>query len=101
MRRKKEGQRNNNKTGSYRINIEFEQEVLKIALIDDSIEPEVLCNSSVMQIKKSFECKEKKVMTKSKSLATTLWEIHEAKEEAKNRRLKEKLDFLKLLFDQQ
>lgn len=99
MRRKKEGEKNNNKTGSSRINIDFEQEISKIASIDDSIEPEVLCNPSVMQIKESFNYKEKKLISKSKSLTTTLWEIHEAKEESKNRRLKENLNFLKLLFE--
>lgn len=35
-----------------------------------------------------------------KSIVTTLWEIIKVKEEAKDRRLKEKLDFLKSLFDQ-
>lgn len=49
-----------------------------------------------MQIKEISNNKENKEIRKSKSLATTLWEIHEAK----NKRFKEKLDFLKLLFDQ-
>lgn len=101
MRRKKEGKKNNNTTGSARAHIEFEHEIAKISSIDDSIEPEVLCNQQIMQIKENVVLREKKMVDKSKPLATVLWEIHEAKEEAKNRRLKEKLAFLKSLFDQQ
>jgi len=94
MRHKQEGQKN--KTSYSRLNIEFEQELSKITSID-SIEPEVLilCNPQIMQTKESSSKNmEEKVTSKSKSLATTLWEIHEAKEEAKNRCLKEKLGFL-------
>lgn len=94
---------NYNATGSSRINIEFEHEISKIASLDNSIEPEVLivlCNTEIMQIKENLKSTIKKCSSKPKSLTTTMWEIHKTKEEARDRRLKEKFDFFKGLFDE-
>lgn len=61
IKRKKKAIENNHKSGSSRQCIEYEQELLKIAAADDSVEPEVLRSSSQFVLKKrSEDDKEKK-----------------------------------------
>lgn len=96
---------NNNKLGSSRMEVEYEEELKKISAADDSIEPEILrsvkksknnqalkalCNMKISNIK----LKKKEV---KKSLQDILYNINERKEAAKERGHKEKLKLLKEL----
>lgn len=47
---------NNNRSGSSRINVPYEQELSKIAAMDDSIQPEVVGTASTITVlKKSLD----------------------------------------------
>lgn len=103
IKRKKKSIDNNSKSGSSRMEVEYEEELRKISAADDSIEPEIL--RGVTNIKNNLALKscnlkisntEVKKKTK-KSLQDILYDIYERKEAAKQRRHKEKLKLLKEL----
>ncbi|XP_029169629.1 uncharacterized protein LOC114939495 [Nylanderia fulva] len=103
IKRKKKSIDNNSKSGSSRMEVEYE-ELKKISAADGSIEPEIL--RGVTNIKNNVALKscnlkisntEVKKKTK-KSLQDILYDINERKEAAKQRRHKEKLKLLKELY---
>lgn len=110
LKRKKSAVDNNRKSGAERMEIPYEKELNKIACIDDSIEPEIMGTASGITIIKKSKDKEECVTPSTsteltprakrrvKTIQETLLEIHEKKEESKERRHKEKLDFIKKLF---
>lgn len=103
LKKKKNPVDNNSKSGSSRMDVEYEEELKKISAIDDSIEPEIL--RGVKKIKNNQELKScdtemsnTKVKRKVKKyLQDILYDINERKEAAKERRHKEKLKLLKEL----
>ncbi|CAH1154409.1 unnamed protein product [Phaedon cochleariae] len=106
LKRKKSAVENNRRTGSSRMDIPFEEELNKISSLDDSIEPEVLGTAQNIQVLKPIQ-KENitpsvsqsiKPVRKHKSIHETLIEIHKQKEDAKERRHKEKLELIRELF---
>lgn len=103
IKRKKKSIDNNNKSGSSRMEIEYEEELKKILAADDSIKPEILRGVKKItnnQVLKSCNIKISNTEVKKKirkSLQDILYEINERKEAAKERRHKEKLKLLKKL----
>ncbi|XP_075151879.1 uncharacterized protein LOC142225907 [Haematobia irritans] len=93
LRRKKSAVENNNTSGSQRQKVDFEEELMLINAIDDSIEPEIQISSQKC-VKK--EVKEKENPSKRKSsVQDALIEIAKMKEEARERRHKEKMEAIK------
>lgn len=120
MKRKKKVDANNHTSGSSRQVIEYEDEIRKIAAIDDSIEPEVLRGPGKTIYKKPLEtsaakngnrehrnepCNQNeekepepvKKKRKARNAGETLLEIQKMKEENKERRHKEKMELMKEL----
>ena len=124
LKRKKTAIDNNKKSGACRMEIPFENEINKIASIDDSIEPEVSgtakgifkkkkitenlekesspstskTSSPSLSITSESDLNQKLKQRKVKTIQETLMDIHEKRELAKERRHKEKLDLIKKLF---
>lgn len=114
MKRKKQAVDNNHTTGASRINIPFEEEVSKISALDDSIEPEVLRSSagglkllkpadthkniydlpSTSSDSPEHKRKKKLKCDRGKTIQETLVNIHQEKEEARERRHQEKMALL-------
>lgn len=98
MRRKKLAVANNSTSGNKRKNIEYEEEMRKIAAIDDSVEPEIQLSSNNMVRKESSERpgKENRVKIssnkKAKTVQETLLQIYEKKEQNRERRHREKME---------
>lgn len=120
LKRKKTAVDNNNTSGATRLVIPFENELNKIASMDDSIEPEVTGTARGINIRKtnvlSQEFMNKPSTSSSlpstpldkssnilanprkvKTIQETLLEIHDKKEESKERRHREKMDLLRKL----
>lgn len=91
IKRKKQAVENNDKSGSSRQNVEFENELAKIAAQDDSIHPEVLRGVEECIVKQQ----PKKIKRNAKSVQTILLEINERREENRERRHREKIEILK------
>ncbi|XP_039308840.1 uncharacterized protein LOC113004030 [Solenopsis invicta] len=93
--------------------VPYENELSGIIGVDDSIEPEVLIDAKhlVLNMKRTLSdlgdeakenisdketnAKKKKIFNKSRSVEDTLKEIHEKKEEGRERRHREKLELFK------
>lgn len=116
LKRKKAAVDNNNKSGSSRMNVPYESELHKIAAIDDSVQPEVVGTASGITILKkvsdkrdadsdssdlpspnsSGTAKKKRAL----SVQEVLVEINNQKEEARERRHREKMELIRELFGQ-
>ncbi|KAK4886312.1 hypothetical protein RN001_002583 [Aquatica leii] len=94
LKRKRVAVSNNSKSGNIREIVKFEDELNKIASLDDSVQPEVLRSANKCTVLK--ESKKKKLKSQ---LAETIWKIHLDKEQNRERRHKEKLEFLQALAD--
>ncbi|KAI4458244.1 hypothetical protein MML48_7g00007272 [Holotrichia oblita] len=96
---------NNTTSGAARQSIPYEAELSKIALLDDSIEPEVKRSTNTVKITtkaKNTVQKENYVEGKSsskKSIRKVLMEIHQQKEASKERRHKEKFEMIRTLLE--
>lgn len=127
IKRKKDAIEHNKRSGNERVDIPYEEQLEKIASLDDSIKPEILMSINSTKILKSQNesnysqpdtssntvkmASEKKTVKSSlkenikkikenekKSIRETLRELHQLKEENKERRHKEKLQLIKELF---
>lgn len=93
LRRKKVAIDNNHASGSKRKHIDFEDELTKICQMDDSIEPEIQISSQkCVKAEKSENQKFKNPKLKKKTVQETLLEIADKKEEARERRHKERME---------
>lgn len=100
LRRKKTAVDNNSASGSKRKKIEFEDELNRICLLDDSIEPGVQISSQKCFInEKSEKVKVEKFKIRNRTVQETLIELAEKKEKAKERRHNKKMDLLKKLLE--
>lgn len=100
IRRKRICEKSNSTSGSKRVKVNFENEIKKIAAKDDSVEPEVLQNSSniILNVKNSNLSKEfnsKKEKRTKRGILETLVEIHKEQEIKKQERHEEKMKLLK------
>lgn len=123
LKRKKNAIDNNQRSGAGRQEIPYEDELKKIASMDDSIMPEVIGTASSIKILKrpgSVDIKSPAVNSlpstsssteaalpqnntepirkRIKTIQETLKEIHEKREEGKERRHQEKLQLIERLF---
>lgn len=126
MKRKKAAIDNNSQSGAVRMDVPYEQEIAKIAALDDSIEPEILRSSSGLNILKNKDVpstsstlgiiqsgiKTKRDVgimerdqtlvspktSRTKSIQDTMLEIHRQKEESRERRHREKLELIRDIF---
>ncbi|XP_053967613.1 uncharacterized protein LOC128869147 [Anastrepha ludens] len=87
MKRKKVAVENNRTSGAKRQKLQFEEELEKTCKIDDSIEPAVKISSQCI-IKKELVQKQRK----KKTLQENMLEIAATKEEAREKRHKEKME---------
>ncbi|CAG9814643.1 unnamed protein product, partial [Phaedon cochleariae] len=95
LKRKKKAVDNNNQTGRNRVPVEYEAELAKIAALDDSIEPEVLRDSrNVKTAEKPGNDQKSLKRKREKSVQEVLMDISKQKEEARERRHKEKMKML-------
>lgn len=99
MKRKKTAVENNNASGSKRQNIDYEDELSKIASIDDSIEPEVQMSSQQCTNKEAKQKPTEKMAKKKETVQSTLLEIAKMKEEGRERRHREKMQAVKDMED--
>lgn len=111
LKRKKKAVDNNNRSGATRDNVEYGEELKKICAIDDSLEPEVLRGVGQVSYKEpNIECcvlqdsnsevEESPILRKKqKTVADTLKELHQMKEENKERRHQEKIGVMKELLN--
>lgn len=119
LKRKKKATDNNQQSGSSRKPIEYESELKKIAAIDDSIEPEILCGvGRIMSKESSVQSDSSREPTpvesgktstpeehytpklkKSKTVSDTFIEIQKEKEENKERRHREKMEMMRALIE--
>eukprot|EP00102_Acyrthosiphon_pisum_P015449 XP_008186008.1 PREDICTED: uncharacterized protein LOC100573369 [Acyrthosiphon pisum] len=101
IKRKKNAIDHNNISGNSRIDVPFEKEIKSITALDDSIEPEVLRNSNIVKKRIPDEiCKKKDVKRSKTDMAEVFLQIQREKEEAKERRRKEKMSLIeKILSD--
>ncbi|KAF5278249.1 hypothetical protein FQR65_LT15738 [Abscondita terminalis] len=108
LKRKKVAVENNSKSGAARMDIPFESELGKIAALDDSIEPEILRSASGVTALKSQTpeltnspsgSRSSTPKRRTQTIQELLIELHQQKEEAKERRHKEKLALIKELFN--
>ncbi|XP_075151767.1 uncharacterized protein LOC142225841 [Haematobia irritans] len=90
LKRKKIAIENNNTSGAKHQRVDFEEELENICSLDDSLEPEVQL-SSQKYVKKENKNKNYENGPK-KTIHDTLFEIAKMKEEAKERRHKEKME---------
>lgn len=96
LKRKKSSIDNNSKTGAKRMKVDYEDELNKICSLDDSIEPEIQISSQKKITKEKPDIKTVGHKVKKKlSVHETLLDIAEKKEEAKERRHKEKMEEVK------
>ncbi|CAG9822239.1 unnamed protein product [Phaedon cochleariae] len=102
LKRKKKAVDNNNQTGRNRVPVEYEAELAKIAALDDSIEPEVLRDSrNVKTAEKPGNDQKSLKRKREKSVQEVLMDISKQKEEARERRHKEKMKMLEKFLEQQ
>lgn len=111
MKRKKKAMTSNKKTGEPPKNVEYEEELQKIASLDDSVEPEVKAGIGRFEIKKqkydndetedrnveNLDHKKLKKIKKDhkKDISEVLWDIHRDKEQKRENRHREKMEMLK------
>lgn len=101
LKRKKLSIDNNNKSGSKRTLVEYEEELRKIARVDDSIEPEIQTSSqkTIKKIDNISAQQENKAIKnnklKTKTVTETLLEIHEKKKLVKKNAIVKKWKRLK------
>lgn len=107
MKRKKDAVEHNSKTGQNRVEVPYEEELNKIAALDDSIQPEVFGTAKGVKIMKKVtkqippDTKKKREEKSLKdSLCKVLKEMNNEREQEKERRHREKLDLLRELFGQ-
>ncbi|XP_024876578.1 uncharacterized protein LOC112468781 [Temnothorax curvispinosus] len=126
LKRKKDAIQHNKRSGNDRVDVPYEDQLEKIASLDDSIKQEMLMSINNTRILKNNESSsdqstssssavkmipEKKTVhflkrkieketkeNKKKSVQETLLEIHQLKEESKEKRHKEKLALIEKLF---
>lgn len=104
LKRKRVCNKNNSTSGSKRIKVHFEEEINKIASIDDSIEPEVLqsANKVVLNVKNSNVPEASNVKKNERAnLVNTLLLIHKEREAKKQERHEEKMKLLQSLFEKE
>ncbi|CAG9820709.1 unnamed protein product [Phaedon cochleariae] len=104
LKRKKCAIENNKRSGSTRMDVPLESELSKINAMDDSIEPEVIGTSQGIIVLKPRNEENIPIVScsatpirKHKTMHDTLLEIHEKKEGAKERRLREKMELIREL----
>lgn len=96
IKRKKVAVENNHTSGAKRQRIEFAQELENIATIDDSIEPEVQMSSQAVVTKSVDVPTTSKNVAKRKvvSVQETIINVSREKEEARERRHRERMEAL-------
>lgn len=99
MKRKRNSEKNNSTSGAKKMPIDFENEIGKIAAMDDSLQPEISQSSNmiVSNTKETSVSKRKK----KPNIVNTLLKIHAQNEDARQRRHEEKLLLLKSFLDKQ
>jgi len=99
LKRKRYQENNNKKSGASRQTVQFDDEIRKIASIDDTVIPEVLQSANICTIN---EKPNGKVLSKSKlkkeTLNETIIRLHEIREANKKARHEEKMAFLREVF---
>nr|CAI5869200.1 unnamed protein product [Callosobruchus analis] len=113
MKRKKSAVENNHLSGAVRAPIPFEEELSKIAAFDDSIQPEVIRSSTNLRLlKRSDEAtaststqdiaekngSSSHIKNRNKSVQEVLIELHQQKEESRERRHQEKMMLIREVF---
>nr|CAI5848132.1 unnamed protein product [Callosobruchus analis]CAI5848133.1 unnamed protein product [Callosobruchus analis] len=95
MKRKKSAAENNHLSGAVHAPIPFEEELSKIAAVDDSIQPEVIRSSTNLRLLKRSDEATASISTqdinRNKSVQEVLIELHQQKEESRERRHQEKM----------
>lgn len=95
LKRKKKAIDNNKTSGSEREDIPFEEELARIASVDDSIAPEFRIDATKYEKPKTEREKSSKRYRKEKSISEVLLELHEKQEAARERRHKEKMECIR------
>lgn len=105
MKRKTATTTKNHTSGETRVDVPYEDEIGKIKAQDDSLEPDVLMSGDEIKInqKEKFRPEETKMANCSRKrkyddLVSVLENMHQKKEEAKERRHREKMELMKELF---
>ncbi|XP_077280486.1 uncharacterized protein LOC143907513 isoform X2 [Temnothorax americanus] len=103
LKRKRVSDKNNSTSGSKRMKVNFENEIKKIAAIDDSVQPEISqsANKVVINVKDTPQTSNVKKNKKDSSLAQTLLKIHNEKEAKRQERHEEKMKLLKSFFEKE
>lgn len=95
---------NNRTSGEVRVEASFATEIEKIQSIDDSIQPEILISANKEELLKNIssnptiKINKRKSSTNEKEMIKFLKELHDEKEQNKERRHQEKLQLIKELF---
>lgn len=95
---------NNRTSGEVRVEVPFATEIEKIQSIDDSIQPEFLISANKEELLKNIssnptvKINKRKSSTNEKEMVKFLKELHDEKEQNKERRHQEKLQLIKELF---
>lgn len=102
LKRKCTCEKNNSASGSKRVKVNFEDEIRKIATIDDSVDPEILQSANKVKINiKNNESIIKKERKRHLNVRDTLLWIHKEKEAKKQARHEEKMTLLKRFLEKQ
>lgn len=104
VRRKTQAVSNNHTSGAKRIRVDYEEELSKIAKIDDNIEPEVLKDQTTTIVNKKIEETKRKHVAEAyeainKQKMDLKKKLHDEKEQNKERRHEEKMQLLKELIN--
>lgn len=100
-KRKKDAIVHNSKTERSPVEVPYEEELNKIAAMDDSVEPEVFATAKAIKIMKPTAKQTVKRQAKNflkDTLSNILKEINNEREENRERRHREKLELLRELF---
>lgn len=103
LRRKRISDKNNSTSGSKRVKVSFENEIKRIAAIDDSVQPEVLqsANNVVVNVKDTNMSKAPDKKKAKCNILNTLLEIHKKKETKKQERHEEKMKLLRSFLEKE
>lgn len=86
MKNSKESKKKNNKSGSSRITVEYEDEIAAIQSIDDSLQPEFVLGVGKEQRFKSQPTTGESRSANKKTVSDSLFEIFQQREAHKERR---------------